>query len=66
MSPPQTVSNMGAMFQCPNTAALKKKALSLSFYCHVQLSAEQREREEDWQRHDDHQSQRGADGESRR
>lgn len=44
----------------------RRKAPSLSFFCHVQLGAEQREREEDRQRHDDHQSQRGADGESRR
>lgn len=31
--------------------------------CPLQLGAEQREREEDRKRHDDHQPQRGADGE---
>lgn len=40
--------------------------LLVSSSCPLQLGAEQREREEDRERHDDHQPQRRADGEGRR
>lgn len=55
----------GATSECPDAAAWKT-TLSSGVLLHVQLGAEQRAREEDRQRHDDHQPQRGADGEGRR
>lgn len=40
--------------------------VSEPFVFSLQLDAEQRAREEVWERHDDHQSQRGPDREGRR
>lgn len=41
-------------------------AMTAGLFCPRQLGAEQREGEEDRQRHDDHQPQRGPDREGRR
>lgn len=40
--------------------------MAAGLFCPRQLGAEQREREEDRKRHDDHQPERGPDGEGRR